>query len=234
MKPRMLKSARFAAIASLISAGAAGQDLKFPARHDHLRGGGSGVLAFTNEGVEFEESGKKSEHSRRWSYADLHRFVLGPTFIRITTYDDVRWQLGRDREYRFDEIPDGIAQQLYAALGGRLDQRFVAEIATVPSALWTAPAKMLRGTSGSNGVLTIGGESIAFESEHRSRTWRYSDVAGLSNAGPLELSITSLDGETRFQLKQIMPEEQYNTLWRRISEANGLRTFHSQMETKHE
>jgi hypothetical protein len=120
-------------------------------------------------------------------------------------------------------------------LSARLDQRFVAEVPDrVPNLLWSAPAKMLRGRLGSNGDLRVGADRIVFESSKDSRTWRYSDILAIASESPFELTITTLDRETRIQLKQDLPEERYNDLWRRISEANGLHVFHSSLENHHD
>jgi hypothetical protein len=207
------------------------QELRYTVRHEHWRQGCEGTLVFDDRGVSFEEPGKKHEHSRRWEYEEIQRFELSPERLCILTYDDVRWRFDRDREYTFDRLPKEMAAQLYPMLSAKLDQRFVARVpGAVETVLWSAPAKMLRGWTGSNGVLKAGADRIVFESPTESRTWRYSDIEGITNEGPFELSVASLDGETRFQLKRVLPEAQYNDLWRRISEANGLKAFQSQME----
>ena len=211
------------------------QDFKFPVRHLHARKGGDGTLTITEAGVAFDEPGKKSDHSRTWKYEDIQRFDLSPGRLRILTYEDVRWQLGRDREYTFDRMPGKMASQLYPMLAARLDQRFVAEVSDqVADVQWSTPAKMLRGRSGSNGALKVGADRIVFESSKDSRTWRYSDILDIASESPFELTITTLDRETRIQLKQFLPEDRYNDLWRRISEANGLHAFHSSLENHHD
>jgi hypothetical protein len=73
---------------------------------------------------------------------------------------------------------------------------------------------------------------VVFRSAGASRTWRYRDILGLTSESPFELTLASLDGETRFQLKQYLPEDRYDDLWRRINEANGLRPFHSRLENR--
>ena len=219
----------------IFTAALAAQNLRYEVRHDHLRKGAPGVLAFSDQGVSFEESGKKAEHSRKWAYEEIQSLELRPSRVRILTYEDRARLLGRDREYTFDGLPAGAAVELYGMLTRRLDQRFVAWVADKSvTPLWSVPAKMLRGRSGSSGTLTVAAAHIVFDSPGESRTWRYSDIAGVTTENPLELTITSLDRETRFQLKQVLPEDRYNDLWRSISEANGLRAFHSSMEKNHD
>jgi len=227
---------RIEAAACLIFAGLLpAQNLKYEVRHEHARKGGEGVLVFDPDGVYFEESGKKKEHSRRWQYHEIQQLELSPARLRILTYEDARWQLGRDREYTFDHVPENMAAELFPVLSKRLDQRFVAAVAdpaVVP--LWTIPAKMLSGRSGSSGLLKMGADRIVFESKGASRTWRYGDIQGITSEGPHQLSVVSLDRETRFQLQRALLEGQYNSLWRRISEANGLKTFYSSKENQHD
>jgi hypothetical protein len=102
--------------------------------------------------------------------------------------------------------------------------------------LWEVPAKLLRGFAGADGTLRAGPDRIVFDSAKASasRTWRYGDVSNISSAGPFEFTIVSLDGGARFQLKQILPEDRFNDLWRRINESQGLKTFQSQLENKHD
>jgi hypothetical protein len=211
-------------------------ELEFQARHDHWHKGGEGTLAFTDEAVRWTESGKKTAHSRTWKYSDIQRLELEPKRVRITTYDDVRLQFGRDRVFTFDRIPDGMAAQLHPYLATRMDQRFVSHFADGEIAsLYQTDAKFLHGTRGANGILSIGSDRIVFNAGGaESRDWRYADVTSVSSADPFQLTINTIEGENRFQLKQRLPEDRYQDLWRRISESNGLKIYRSQLETHHE
>jgi hypothetical protein len=213
-----------------------GQDLKFPVRHDHVRNGGEGTLTFSRDGVAFEETAGNPGHSRQWKYADLERVELSPDRIRLATYQDVRWQVTRDRDYVFDRLPQDMAAQLYAYLSGRLDQRFVARLAdTSVAPLWATDVKVVRGRNGATGKLKIGADRVVFESPMSgdSRTWRYLDIQLVSREDAFHLSITSIDGQVRFQLKEAFPEERYNWLWRRVAQFSGARPVHSLVEIHH-
>ncbi len=193
-----------------------------------------GTVTFSEIGVRLERRGKEA---RAWDYGNIQELRLSPTEIHIRTYEDVRWQLGRDREYKFDRLSKEDTAKLYRFLISKLDQRFIAEIAEpIGAPEWSMPAKMLHRTGGFNGELKIGADRIVFEGagEHASRTWRISDIQNVSSAGPFELSLTSLDGETRFQLKHALPEDRYDGLWQRVMEANGLKVFQSSMEGHHD
>ncbi|HZT37621.1 MAG TPA: hypothetical protein VFA28_06970 [Bryobacteraceae bacterium] len=219
-----------------LAAALCAQDLQFRVRHKHLAKGGEGMLTFKSGGVSFEETGK-ADHARQWKYTDFERLELAPNRIRVVTYEDARWQLGRDREYIFDRLEPDAAGRLYPFLAAHLDQRFIARVADRSiSPLWTMPAKALRGRSGAQGMLKIGSDRIVFEaaSAYDSRTWRFSDIQFVARQGTLDFAVVSLDGETRFQLKEAMPEDRYNSIWRRVAESGGLKTFHSSMEISHD
>ena len=194
----------------------------FAATHVHLHKGGEGTLTFSADGIRWEETGKKQDHSRTWKYEDVQKLELAPGRLRISTYD-------RDRAYSFLDLPEGIAERLYPSLAGRLDQRFVAHVGDpAVKALYEIPAKFLHGRRGANGILKIGADRIVFEAGGHgdSRAWRYADVASISNSSAFELTLNTIEGENRFQLKQRLPEERYQELWRSLSETNGLTIYH--------
>lgn len=200
--------------------------LRFEVRHKHPRKGAPAEITFTDTGIRFEDK----KHAAMWKYEDIQRLELAPDELTILTYEDSKWQLGRDRRYDFDQLPKDMSAKLYPSLYARLDQRFVAEVSDAfVDPIWQAPAKVLHGLGGSQGTIKVGADRLVFESSgtEDSRTWRYSDVTGFSSAGPFELTVTALDGPTRFQLKQALPEDRFNDLWRRINQANGLQTFRS-------
>ena len=203
------------------------QDLSFTVRHDHLHKGGQGILTFKQDTVSWEEQ-KKPEHSRTWQYAEIQRLELAPDHVRILTYEDVRWQLGRDREYRFDDLPKDLAARVHPFLTARLDQRYLAHLAD-PSVtpVWDVPAKLLLGRSGSNGKLKVAADQIVFDGgmNGESRTWKLSDVTNVNSSDPFELTISTIEGENRIQLKAALGEDRYQGLWLRISQYHGLKVF---------
>jgi hypothetical protein len=230
---------RIEAAAFVILAGAGllrAQDLTASARHQHWRKGGAGTLTFDPEGVRWEETGKKQEHSRTWKYEEIQRLELSPSRLRIMTYEDVRWQFGRDREYDFDDLSDGTAGGLYSFLRGRLDQRLVAHLADPAAPVFEIPAKLLHGARGANGRLELEADRIVFDAGagSDSRLWRSQDIMSVSSSGPFELTINTIEGENRFQLKRRLPEEEYENLWRRVAEMNGLKMYRSEMAAPHQ
>ena len=210
-------------------------ELTYSVRHDHLRKSGESTLVVSDSKVEFREAGKHAAHSRAWPLEEIQRLELLPGQVRITSYEDNRRELGRDREYRFDGLPKDAAEAIYALLAPRMDQRLVARVAVnEPAPVWTMPGKMLNGRYGSNGVLRVGARQIVFASTAGSRTWRIQDVENVTSEGPFELTVSSLHGDTRIQLKERLEEERFSALWRRVAEANGLKVYHASLGSSHD
>jgi len=200
----------------------------WPVRHVHLRKGAVGTLRVNAASILYEEKDKKGKpnvHSREWRYSEIQKLALGNTTLRILTYEDQKWELGRDREFVFDHLPPAMTAELYAVWRDKLDARFVAARAeaTVPSE-WVLPAKLAVGRGGSQGTLTVGAGQVVYgtEREGESRTWRIRDIGNVSSSGPFDLTITTHEKDFRFQLKEALDEARYNALWRRINRMNGL------------
>ena len=213
-------------------------------RHRHLHNGKPGELQFSDERISFTEEGKGSIHSREWKYAEIQQLELSPGSLRILTYEDQKWKLGRDREYVFDQLPEGFAESVYLRWRDRLDQRFVADLPdkNVVS-LWERPVKLLGRLRGSHGVLRAGTERVVYQTEspEQSRTWRFADIENIASAGPFDLSIVTREHhgtanagirEFRFQLKERLPEAQFNDLWRRLNLARQSDFIQSSLQNK--
>jgi hypothetical protein len=227
---------RIGAIVALGASLALAQPFTYQVRHQHLRGGVSGTLRIGAESIAFTEQSKNGKHSREWAYAEIQQLSLSDAELRILTYEDQKWQLGRDRDFVFDRLPEGLAQQVYPLFTRNLDQRFIAELADPDvHALWQAGAKLRHGLSGSQGDLLIGEDRILYQANAagESRTWRLADIDNIATAGPFDLAITTLERsdwrhagptEFRFELKQPLSEDRYNELWRRIYRFRSSRT----------
>ena len=215
------------ALAIAISAPLLAQSMIYEVRHQHLRGAGAGVLRISAESVSFEEKGKP-QHSRVWSYGEIQQLELSSTQLRVLTYEDRKWQFGRDRDYVFERLPEDFAGEVYALLKQRLDQRFVAALADPDvRPLWQIGAKLQQRLSGSDGVLLIGEDRIVYQTKAAggSRTWRYQDIENISSSGPFDLTVVTFEregwrhssgAEFRFQLKQQLTEARFNDLWSRL------------------
>jgi hypothetical protein len=165
--------------------------------------------------------------------------------IRILTYEDVAWKLGKDREYQFDQLPEGAAQRTLDAVRGRIDVRRVVAAMPDPSMtpLWQVRAKLLEGRGGSEGTVLVGTDAIVYNSTERdaSRTWHLPQIDNISSSGPFDLTITVFeqDGshfagrrDYRFQLKTELSDERYNALWRQLNESGLSMNTHSKENSK--
>ena len=211
------------------------QTYTYEVRHQHWRGGAVGTLRVSPDSLSFEEHGKKNKtDSRQWRDEDIQQLTVGASELRILTYADTKWKLGRDREYVFDHLPAELAKQLYPLLTHRLDQRFIVALSdqgAVPE--WKVGAKLGRGLNGTLGTLLVSRDLVVFDTEKQkeSRTWRIADIENISSSGPLDLAITTSektgmfrggDRQFHFQLQQRLSEERYNALWREINRSKGL------------
>jgi len=196
-----------------------------------------GTLHITLDSISFDEPGKKQEHSREWRYTEIQQLSLSATTLRILTYEDQKWQFGRDRDYIFDHLPEDLPKTLYPMLAAKLDQRFIAALADAAiRPLWRMGTKLRHGLDGSEGVLLVGDDRIVYQTEApgESRTWRLVDIENISMSGPFDLSITTLERseyrhasptEFRFQLKEPLAENRYNELWRKLQEFKSRTAF---------
>ena len=219
----------------------AAQTYTFEVRHQHWRKGAIGTLRISPEEISFEEHGKKRKtDSRSWRYEEIQQLTVNPSELRILTYEDSKWKLGRDREYIFDRVPKDLAVEAYPLWTSKMDQRFIAAVpAPEPAPGWKVGAKLDRGLSGTLGTLMIGREQIVFDAgEHGgSRSWRLIDIENVSSSGPLDLTVTTTEksglfrGSGRqfhFQLQQPLKEDQYGALWRSVTRSKGLTFLDSQ------
>src|SRR5208337_1148821 len=98
---------RIGAILILSATMAAAQPFTFQVRLKHLHGGEAATLTVSTDSI------ASPTHSIEWKYADIQQLSLSATELRILTYEGRKWQFGRDREYVFDQLPEGAANQLY-------------------------------------------------------------------------------------------------------------------------
>jgi hypothetical protein len=212
-----------------------GDSLSVQVRHEHFRKGAVGQMEVGETSISFNEAGKNSTHSWTWKYEDIQQLTLSPHELRILTYDDQKWQFGRDREFTFDHVPQDFALQVYAMLHDRLDQRFVAHMNDQDvKPLWQVEAKLLHRFGGSQGTLLVGEDRIAYRTDRgESYTWRLADIESVSTSGHFDFSITTSErsgwfrgsiSEYHFELKQALSEDHYNDVWRRVNRAHGLGT----------
>ena len=191
---------------------------QFPVLHKHLRKFCAGTLTVDDKGIGF--SGPK-HHAWIWPYAEIQQLTLRSGSIHILSYkDSSNWKLGKDVSYTFTgEFPTEDLERQWSA---QLDQRFVAAVGQASGLSGLKfQVKQLALTKGTQGTLTFGGSAVVYDTARDPRTWRYKDIQFISSANPFQLTITTLEKQFRFQLKQAITESAYNQLWLEIEKKNG-------------
>lgn len=210
------------------------QTYTYEVRHRHLHGGATGILRISPDGIAFAEQGKKKKpETWRWRYEDIQQLTVGNSELHVLTYEDSKWELGRDREYVFDQLPRDLAVEVFPMLSRLLDQRFIAAVADKRPPEWKLGAKLDHGLSGTIGTLTMTADELIFSTKKpgESRSWRLMDIENVSTTGSLDLTIATDEKsgvfrggmrQFHFQLQQALPVERYNELWRRVNRTKGL------------
>jgi hypothetical protein len=202
----------------LILSGAAWAQ-QFPARHQHWNGFCAGTLTVDSNGIRFK--GPKGR-AWNWPYKDIQRLTLSRGSIHILSYKDNSWMPGKDVSYTFTgEFPIEALERQWSA---KLDQRFVAAVSLEDASGppdFQFPVKQLALTKGTQGILTFGANAVVYDTPSAPRTWRYTDIQFISSANPFQLTITTLEKQFHFQLKQAITEPIYNQLWLEIEKKNG-------------
>jgi hypothetical protein len=189
------------ALALVMAAAAVAQE--FPVR--------DGVLRIGEDSISFEAVAKHKDRSRQWKLDDIRQLTLGPTFLRVQTYER------RNRTFVFSGLPQEATARWYPIFSAQRDQRFVAALADddiIPA--WQIPVK--------GGELLVSASHVVFRAgpSGESRTWRIKDIESVASAGRFDLTVTTREREFRFELKQAMPEDRYQELWRTVNRAQGL------------
>jgi hypothetical protein len=207
-----------AAICVILSSTAWAQ--QFPVHYEHLRKFCAGTLTVDERGIRF--SGPKG-HAWSWPYGEIQQLTLRAGSIHILSYkDSSNWKLGKDVAYTFTGIfPIELLERQWSA---QLDQRFVAAVSVGQDSGLSGlkfPVKQLGLTKGTQGTLTFAGDAVVYDTPGDPRTWRYSDIQFISSANPFQLTVTTLEKQFHFQLKQAITESTYNQLWLEIEKKNG-------------
>jgi len=192
---------------------------QFPARHQHWNGSCAGTLTVDENRIRFK--GPKG-HAWSWAFEDIQQLTLTQGSIHILSYKDSSWMPGNDLSYTFTgRFPTEALQRQWSA---KLDQRFVAAVSLEDASGlpdFQFPVKQLALTKGTQGILTFGANAVVYDTPLAPRTWRYTDIHFISSANPFQLTITTLEKQFNFQLKQAITEPTYNQLWLEIEKKNG-------------
>src|SRR3954454_4324561 len=84
--------------------------------HKHAHGGAEGSLEISAGGLAF----KDKKHSGEWKWDEIQQITLSKDELSLLTYEDRPRLFGRDREYRFQDLPEGFASTVKDSLRSTL------------------------------------------------------------------------------------------------------------------
>ena len=177
-----------------------------------------GELRFSEDGIEFHAKGDKE--ISKWDYVDIQLFDrVSPTEIRLLTYEDVAWQLGRDRTLRFTldsgEFTEALFAEIQPKLGRPAANRVLGNLEAPAEKL---PAKHLHPLGGCEGVLLFFPDRIVFDSQQdkHDREWKLGEqLESVWSADPYDLELHTREPSAaiwRFQLKSKLDPQLYKAL----------------------
>lgn len=181
-----------------------------------------GTLRVDDTGVSFAPDGEPAQE-RFWAYEDIQHFDrLTLTEFVLLSYEDVWWQLGRDRSYRFVLSTGEISDELYQRIAEQMDKPATNRVVRVPDIVEQAiPVKNLTMLGGSEGTLYLFKGRIVYltEAPEKSREWLLSrDLDSVWSSDPYRLEIQAFEGNPgsfrkptvyRFALKKPLDREVY-------------------------
>jgi hypothetical protein len=185
---------------------------------------GEGQIRISEEGIAYEA--KKPKHSRSWKYQDIQYFDrLSKKEFVILSYEDIGWQMGRDREYHFaitsGELGDDVFQNISRRIKRPVTNRVVGEVV---KAGYELPVKHLHSFGGCEGILKFTADAIYYSTDHKkdSRQWLLTrDVQSVWSMNPYQLEVHVYDNNRRefsrtrvykFNLKEALDQEFYRAL----------------------
>jgi hypothetical protein len=186
---------------------------------------GRGSLILTQGAIEFRAA-EKEKNNRRWFYTDIqHLDRVSTKELVFLTYEDRKWELGRDREFRFLLTEGEISDELFETLQARLKKPTTDRV--VPEAItpvYEAPVKHLHTFGGCEGHLFFTADTAVYKTSHQqdSREWRLdTDVGSVWSPDPYHLEIHVYENNRRefsrtrvysFALKEALDGEFYRGL----------------------
>jgi hypothetical protein len=208
------------------------QGITLNVRHDHFMGGCNGTLVLDQQGVRYETN--HQQDARTWNYEDIKQFQIEQgRRLKLYTYEDrSNWRLGADKVFEFTWSDEGISgQRVYEFLKSRTRRPIASALAPaeVGAVSFDLPVKHLGILTGNQGRLLFSDRGVVFRAsnDRGSRSWRYGDLESISSGGPYDLTLTTYEQQRfhyssrrvyNFQIKEPLPRDSYDALWRFINE----------------
>jgi hypothetical protein len=204
------------------------QSFEYVVEHQHTLLNCSGTLTICADKIEYQTTHK--EDARVWRYEDIRQIkIQSPTRLEITSYEDQKRMLGRDRIFKFKLLVGQISPEVSALFVNKA--KYPVATSVMPQAgeppKYEVAVKHLHTFGGCEGVLQLYSDRVVYlsaDKSENSRYWRWSDIQSISRSGPYQFSITSFElqfgGPTKsfnFVLKERMDDAMYDYLWEKIN-----------------
>ncbi|MBI2820710.1 MAG: hypothetical protein HYX74_00665 [Acidobacteria bacterium] len=209
---------------------AAQEPMAFFVKHDRFFTTSQGRLIIDGSGISYTPE-KERKKVMSWKYVDIQQIKIeSPARLELLTYEDTRWQLGRDRRFVFQIVQGQITPGVAMFLRERVATPVVSAVFAQPEGaiLYSVPAKHLHALGmGCQGELLFAEGGIYYRSSNtkHSRFWLLETIESLGQQSPFTFRITvreqNLLGAERnfqFQLKRAMGDGIYQRLWRKVYE----------------
>ncbi len=208
------------------TAPASGADaFSFEAEHKRLLRNRVGELTITAEGIAFQAE-KGEDQSHRWSFDEIQELrVESPRRIRILSYEDVRWNLNRDRRFTFELIEGEITPEVVVFLAERIPTPLATAVFPEPErVLVRIPAKHGHGLGGGcDGEVIVAEEAVFYLTPHtgHSRWWPLEQIESVGARSEYDFRVDTREGGFHFQLKRPLERRIFEDLWRRLHEPDS-------------
>ncbi len=206
------------------------QTQEFNVAHQHTFGECRGTLIISVDKIQYKTTHEK--HARDWQYVELQQVkVESRTVVELLTYEDQKWLAGQDRQWRFEllagEITSEVTSEISAFLMAHAKRPLITSVMPVTTGIprFEVPVKHLHNFGGCSGTLRVYDDRAAFESAEKpdhARFWRYTEIQNFSQSERFKFEIATFETgvggpkEYNFQLKQELPADAYEYVWRRV------------------
>jgi hypothetical protein len=179
-----------------------------------------GLLRIDASGLEYRSTNGKT--SVRVPFIDIYELDLSDSSaVRFETYEMLKRKLSGRRSYEFRLRASRAAEEndrLMEFVSSRV-KRPVLGIRSISARLDFEIAAYHRHVlNGCSGTLQISAEGIRFLSskEDHSRTWPYAEIETVGGADSFSFRIATIAETFNFDLKEPLPKEASDLMWRRV------------------
>lgn len=207
------------------------QEFKYQVQQERLLKDPSGELIISTDQIEFRA--KEEKNNLKWSYDEIELVQLdSPTEIKIWSYHDQTWMLGRDKRFTFQVIAPLVDKALIDFLRSRLERPFVISFAEDKENVITQiQVKHSHRIGGCQGVLKIYSEQLMFvtSSGQDSRSWHWKEIKSINRTDNWNLEIFTYENmmggpkrSYQFKLKEPLSEKLYEQMWQKVYTSTAL------------